>query len=115
MSIQFWGYLLCAAAVTSASPITSYPDDEVIREQWNTPSPTLPDEIPVQKLQPDPFDLTEKASMMELPVMRPAVVEAQPAEEGPQALIPVEVWISLGLMVASFVAYLWVATIDDSR
>lgn len=102
--------LLVWSAAAFASPITNTSNEDLTSMRWTDVKPALPDEIPVQKLQPDPFGVTETASMSGTP-LRPAVAESV-ADTAPMPLIPVEVWISFGLMVVCFAAYLWVATSD---
>ena len=77
----------------------------------------LPDEIPHQSLQPDPFEVEEKAQVELLP---PQAMNVTPPQEDVAAPdqdqgIPPQVWISLGLMAASILAYLAVAVSGQKK
>jgi hypothetical protein len=71
---------------------------------------TLPEQVPQQRLNPDPFDLEKSAKDLESTVAKNldvAPTENAPAE--PQVGIPVQVWLSSGLMVMCFFAYVLLA------
>jgi hypothetical protein len=109
MAPKLWSFLFIWSAVAYGGIIIDAPRSDSTGEEWAAVEPSLPDAVPVQAAPPDPFAVTEKASMG-IELTRSTVVEA-PVEPGP--LIPAQVWVSVGLMIASFAAYLWVATVDS--
>lgn len=100
--------LLICTSSASAALISESPERSTTSEDWTVVRPALPEQVAVQPLQPNPFDVTEKAEMGAIDLRPSIAAEAPPEPGGP--LIPPQVWIALGLMVASFCGYLWVAT-----
>jgi hypothetical protein len=71
---------------------------------------TLPDQVPQQRLNPDPFELEKSAKALESTVAKPEIVtHAEDTPSEPQVGIPVQVWLSSGLMVLCFFAYVLLA------